>query len=99
MPLRMSEPKAIGAMVVKNRLVRSATFESMASEDGSVTDELVRFYKTLAKGGVGLIITGLAYVQPSGKTGPRQIGIHKDDLIPGLRRIAGTVHEHGNGCR
>jgi 2,4-dienoyl-CoA reductase-like NADH-dependent reductase (Old Yellow Enzyme family) len=95
----MSEPKAIGAMVVKNRLVRSATFEGMASEDSSVTDELVWFYKTLAEGGVGLIITGLTYVQPSGKAYPRQIGIHKDDLIPGLRRIAGTVHEHGNDCR
>ena len=35
----------------------------MASEDGSVTDKLVELYKTLAEGGVGLIITGYAYVQ------------------------------------
>ncbi len=93
------EPEEIGGMVVKNRLVRSATYEGMASEDGSVTGELVELYKTLAEGGVGLIITGYAYVQPSGKPLPRQTGIDRDDLIPGLRKIAETVHEHGNGCK
>jgi len=93
------EPEEIGGMVIKNRLVRSATYEGMASEDGSVTGELVELYKTLAEGGVGLIITGYAYVQPSGKPLPRQTGIDRDDLIPGLRKIAETVHEHGNGCK
>jgi len=93
------EPKEIGGMVIKNRLVRSATHEGMASEDGSVTDELVELYKTLAEGGVGLIITGYAYVQPGGKAVPYQKGIDRDELIPGLRRIAETVHEHGDGCK
>lgn len=93
------EPEEIGGMVVKNRLVRSATYEGMASEDGSVTGELVELYKTLAEGGVGLIITGYAYVQPSGKPLPRQTGIDRDDLIPGWRKIAETVHEHGDGCK
>ncbi len=93
------EPKEIGGMVIKNRLVRSATTEGMASEDGSVTDKLVELYKILAEGGVGLIITGYAYVQPSGKALPRQTGIYRDDLIPGWRKIAETVHEHGDGCK
>ena len=95
----MIEPKEIGGMTIKNRLVRSATYEGMASEDGSVTDELVELYKTLAEGGVGLIITGYTYVQPSGKAMPHQMGIDRDDLIPGLRKIAEAVHEHGDGCR
>ena len=93
------KPKKIGSLVIKNRLVRSATFECMASEDGSVTDELVQFYKKLAEGGVGLIITGLTYVHPSGRSFQDQTGIYKDSLIPGLRRIAKTVHEHGYGCK
>ncbi len=93
------EPKEIGGIRIKNRFVRSATFEGMASEDGNVTDELVELYKVLAEGGVGLIITGYAYVQPSGKAIPRQTGIYGDDLIPGLRKIAETVHEHGDGCK
>jgi 2,4-dienoyl-CoA reductase-like NADH-dependent reductase (Old Yellow Enzyme family) len=93
------EPKEIGGMVIKNRLVRSATYERMASEDGRVTDGLVKLYKTLAKGGVGLIITGHAYVQLSGKGVPQQTGIDRDDLIPRLREIAEAVHKHGDGCK
>ena len=53
MQLLAFEPKEIGGMVVRNRLVRSATYERMASEGGGVTRELVRFYRTLAEGGVG----------------------------------------------
>ena len=93
------EPKEIGRMVIKNRLVRSATYEGMASEDGRVTDELVELYKTLAEGGVGLIITSYTCVQPSGKAMPHQTGIDRDDLIPGLKRIVETVHKHGDGCK
>ena len=93
------QPGKIGGMVVKNRLVRSATGEACAAEDGSVTDELLKLYKALAAGGVGLIIAGYAYVQSSGKCIPTQTGIDKDELIPGLRKITQTVHEHGNGCK
>ncbi len=93
------EPGKIGGMVIKNRLVRSATYERMASEDGSVTDELIKLYKRLALGGVGLIITGYSYVQSSGKCTPNQTGIDKDDLIAGLREITHTIHEYGNGCK
>ena len=59
-----SRPMKIGNLQIKNRFVRSATYEKRAAEDGSVTDELVQFYRTLAEGGTGLIITGFAYIQP-----------------------------------
>jgi 2,4-dienoyl-CoA reductase-like NADH-dependent reductase (Old Yellow Enzyme family) len=97
--LKVFEPKEIGGTQIENRLVRSATFEGMASEDGSITDQIVKLYKTLAEGGVGLIITGLTYVQPSGKNYPHQTGIYKDDLIPRLKKITETVHEQGDGCK
>ena len=97
--LLINEPKEIGNILIKNRLVRSATFERMASEDGSVNNELVEFYKVLAKGGVGLIVTGLSYVHASGHGYYNQIGIDRDDLIPGLKRISDTIHENGDGCK
>ncbi|MFX1283178.1 MAG: NADH:flavin oxidoreductase [Promethearchaeota archaeon] len=95
-----SSAHKIGSLVIKNRLVRSATYECMATvEDGSVTQELIYLYKTLAEGGVGLIITGLTYVHPSGRSYHNQTAIDNDSLIPGLRKIAETVHEYGDGCR
>jgi len=94
-----SKPKKIGPIEIKNRFVRSATFEGMATEDGYVTDQHIELYKTLAKGGVGLIITGYAYVQESGKAFEKQTGVSRDDYIPGLSRIAETVHKNGDNCK
>ena len=97
--IKCSEPKEIDNLVIKNRFVRSATYMRRASEDGSVTDELIDLYKTLAEGGVGLIITGIAYVQSNGQAFPNQLAIDRDDLIPGLKKLAEKIHEHGDGCK
>jgi 2,4-dienoyl-CoA reductase-like NADH-dependent reductase (Old Yellow Enzyme family) len=67
----------------------------MATPDGAVTPRLVDTMATLAKGGVGLIISGHAYVRPAGQAGPNQLGAYKDDLIPGLRQMAAAAHDHG----
>jgi 2,4-dienoyl-CoA reductase-like NADH-dependent reductase (Old Yellow Enzyme family) len=47
----------------------------------------------LAAGGVGLIITGHAYVHRDGQHSPWQLGICKDELIPGLQALTAAVHE------
>ena len=94
-----SKPKKIGSIEIKNRFVRSATFEGMATEDGYVTDKLLKLYKELAEGGVGLIITGFAFVQESGNGIGKQTGVSRDDYIPGLSKIAETVHKFGDNCK
>lgn len=94
-----SKPKKIGSIEIKNRFVRSATFEGMATEDGYVTDKHIKLYKELAEGGVGLIITGYAYIQESGKAFDKQSGVSRDDFIPGLSRIAEIVHKNGDDCK
>ena len=60
---------AIGGLVLKNRMVRAATSETMATADGAATDALVKLYSDLARGGAGLIITGHIYVEPRGHFG------------------------------
>ncbi len=94
-----SEPKEIGTILIKNRFVRSATYERRAAKDGSVTDELLQFYKALAEGGVGLINTSFSYIQPIGQAFPNQIAINNDNLVPGLRKLAEIIHENGDGCK
>lgn len=86
-------PIDIDGIQLKNRLMRSATYEHMATEEGKVTDRIIRFYTRLAKGGVGMIVLGYAYVQENGHSVPFQIGIFSDDHIPGLKRLADEVHK------
>ena len=94
-----AEPKKIGKLEIKNRFVRSATHEGLATGDGEITDKLVDFYKTLSEGGSGLIITSYAFIQQSGRATDKQIGVYKDDFIPGLQKIADIIHKHGEGCK
>jgi 2,4-dienoyl-CoA reductase-like NADH-dependent reductase (Old Yellow Enzyme family) len=91
-------PGQIGGVELKNRLVRSATFENAASQNGEVTDVLLEMYRDLAKGGVGLIITGIFGVYPKA-IGPHMVRADDDSFIPGLARIPRAVHDLGLDCR
>ena len=89
------EPTEINGMKLSNRFVRSATWEGMAAEDGACTPKLVALMAGLAQGGVGLIISSHAYVLQDGQATPWQLGIYKDELIPGLQDMTAAVHENG----
>ncbi|MHA1414004.1 MAG: NADH:flavin oxidoreductase [Promethearchaeota archaeon] len=90
------KPGKIGTVLLENRIIRSATWSSRASEDGRVTDDLIKFYEHLAKGGVGLIITGYIAVDPSGAATPRMMCLFDDSYNQGQRRLVKAVHEHGS---
>lgn len=92
---KLFEGSVINGMQLANRFVRSATWEGMATEDGAVTPKLIETMTALAAGGVGLIISSHAYVSPEGQATPWQIGIYKDELIPGLQQMASAIHACG----
>lgn len=85
-------PFAIGRLKLRNRFVRSATWDGTADESGFVTERSVAIYRKLAASGIGLIITGYAFVSENGKAPHRQYGAHSNDMIPSLRRIVEAVH-------
>jgi len=87
---------SLGCMSLKNRFVRSATWEGMAAEDGSCTDELVEVIRQLAKGEVGLIISSHAYVSPEGQAGVRQVAAYDDRFVGGLRQMAEAARDGGS---
>ena len=89
------EPGSIGALEIRNRFVRPATSETMASETGDVTPELVAFYETMARNEVGLLITGHLYVHPRGQYGPLQMGVFDDSKIKGLSELAAASRRYG----
>ena len=84
-------PLRIGGIEIVNRFVRSATHDYLSDDDGFVQDTQVDLYSKLAEGEVGLIITGHAHVQPSGKASPRQMAVYDDRFVEGLSRIPEAV--------
>ena len=95
MSIDLLRPFDIGKLEIRNRFVRSATWDATADSSGAVTDNSVALYRELGRGGVGLIVTGFAFVSLSGQTVSGQYGAHTDDMIPGLRRLVQAAHEGG----
>jgi 2,4-dienoyl-CoA reductase-like NADH-dependent reductase (Old Yellow Enzyme family) len=89
-------PIRIGNLELPGRFVKSATTETLCTDDGFVTDELIEYYERIAQGGTPLLITGNAYFSLYSKAAPRQLAADDDDKIPGLRRLTDAVHPHGS---
>lgn len=85
----------MGVLTVKNRLVRSATYEGMCDKEGFPTADYISLYKTLAAKGCGTAITGCSYICQQGKTiHSRQARIDCDDMIAAFKPVTDAVHEY-----
>ncbi|WP_262408084.1 NAD(P)/FAD-dependent oxidoreductase [Sphingopyxis sp. OPL5] len=89
-------PGRINGMELRNRIFFSPMGSNLAEVDGTVGDALRTYYVERAKGGAGLVTMGSVSVGfPEGASNWRQEAISDDRFIPGLKRLADEVHEHG----
>ena len=89
-------PGKIGNIQIKNKIIRSATWVARATEDGYITDDLIKYYSKLAEGGVGLIISGYIAVDLEGAATPRMTRLYNDSYIPGQKRFVSAIHEYSD---
>lgn len=89
-------PGKIGNVKIKNRIVRSATYTRSATDDGYVTDELIKYHTDLAEGEIGLIITGIVSIDEEGKAGRGQACLYDDSYIEGQKKLVNAVHEYSD---
>ena len=89
------EEVRINNLKLKNRFVRSATWDGLAGPGGRATPEMTNLLCDLARGGVGLIISGHAYIRPEGIASPNQLGLHEDGLVPDLAEMVQEIHRAG----
>ncbi|KUO70399.1 MAG: NADH:flavin oxidoreductase [Desulfosporosinus sp. BRH_c37] len=92
--MNLFESATLGAYQLKNRIIRSGTFEGMADYQGHPLPEYRQLYSKLASGGVGGIITGFAYISPEGKAmQPGQVGIDRQEMVEYFLPITDEVHQ------
>lgn len=84
----------LAGMRLKNRFIRSATFERLADKNGHMTKRLYGIYGDLAKGGVGTIITGLTSVSDLENVYHGQAGIYDNTFIDEYQDLTGMVHRY-----
>ena len=94
MTISAFEPATLAGIKLKNRIIRSATYEGMADEKGFPAEKLKNLYINLAKGDVGAIITGYAATQADGKVSNAMVMVDHDDKINVFKEITDAVHEY-----
>ena len=97
MDKKVFEPIEIKGMKLKNR-IGFAPILAQGETDGSVGDNLTRWFEQRARGGTGLIMTGA--VSPSAAypglfPGRADICLYDDKYIPGFARLAEVIHSYG----
>ncbi len=80
---------------LKNRLLMAPMTTCTGYFDGTVTSELVEYYRARS-GSIGTIIVECCFVDDLGLAFPGAIGIDNDEKIAGLAKIAEAIKSKGS---
>ena len=89
------EPIRVGKMVLKNRIIVPAMARYLC-EDGFATEDYIRYYEAMAKGGVAMVTVGIMPIDlgwPSTMTSQPCLG--DDKYIPQLQKAVTAMHAAG----
>lgn len=89
-------PVRIHTLELKNRIVMASMLTNYASPNGEVTDKMLAYYTERAKGGCGLVMLEAAYVERAGNSYRLGFGADTDQILPGLKRLAQSIHAAGS---
>jgi len=92
----------IAGLTISNRLVRSATWDPSILTSRHMSEEVLKLYKDLARGGVGAVITGGLPVYRERfpeEDSDRPVFLYSDLRVNGLEKMAETVHRVRPDCK
>ncbi|MEI6113648.1 MAG: NADH:flavin oxidoreductase [Burkholderiales bacterium] len=93
---KLFTPVTLGPITLPNRFVVAPMTTNFANPDGSVSDSVHDYLVARARGGFALVITENIGVHPSGRVMPRMLMGHDDSMLPGLKRLAASIHAAGS---
>jgi 2,4-dienoyl-CoA reductase-like NADH-dependent reductase (Old Yellow Enzyme family) len=91
---RLFDPFTLRGVTFRNRIGVSPMCQ-YSSQDGFASDWHLVHLGSRAVGGAGLVIAEATAVTPEGRISPRDLGIWRDEHVPGLARVAAFLEEHG----
>jgi 2,4-dienoyl-CoA reductase-like NADH-dependent reductase (Old Yellow Enzyme family) len=93
---KLFSPVRIGRLEIKNRVAMTAMGVNLEAAGGGVNDDVIAFYEARARGGIGLIVSGVCRVMDGpGAGAPCQLAARNWSDLQGLARLADAVHKYG----
>ncbi|MBR4093794.1 MAG: NADH:flavin oxidoreductase [Bacteroidales bacterium] len=86
-------PGKLGPLTIRNRTIRSAAFENMATGNNP-SAMLLDYHRSVAAGGVGMTTLAYASIAQSGLSFEDQLWL-RPEVVPGLREITDAIHKEG----
>lgn len=93
MPPSIFEPAQLGSLRLRNRIIKTATYEGM-TPGGIPSPALIDHHTTLAQGGVGMTTVAYCAVSPNGRTFCEQLYM-REAIVPQLAALTRSVHDSG----
>ncbi len=84
-------PTTLGRLTLKNRFIRSATWDGMGFNDGSFSPAQVELFRNLSLGGAGLLTSGFIAITPQGRRNREQNMLCENQHVQSLRKIVEVV--------
>ena len=82
---KLFSPITLREVIFPNRIQRTSMVTGLTTEDGRVTEDLIRRYQREAKGGVGALVVEAAVIIPS--KSPYNLRISSDEFVPGIAEM------------
>lgn len=94
---KLFTPLNLGKAVLRNRIIMPAMLTGLAHPDGTVSEELLAYYRERAFGGAGMVIVESTSIEiPGRERYLRQLAIGSETFLPGLSELARTIHSGGS---
>jgi 2-enoate reductase len=99
--MKLFQPKNIGKLTIKNRIVMAPmAIGGLVEPDGRFSEQAIAYYRERARGGTGLIISGLSTVDSIIEANllngwsafPR---LDSGAYVPRLSKLADAIHDYG----
>ena len=87
-------PLTIRGLTLRNRIVLSPML-TYSAVNGYTNDTHLAHLAKFAVGGAGLVFVESTKIDPRGCSTPRDLGLWKDEFVPGMRRIVDLVKSYG----
>ena len=88
---KLFSPITMRGVTFPNRIQRTSMVSGLSTEDGSVTEDLIKRYQREVKGGAGAIVVEAAVIIPS--KSPYNLRMSDDRYLPGLTELVKVMRE------
>lgn len=89
-------PGRIGTLELPNRVIMAPMGTEMGTHDGLFTEQEIAYYTERARGGTGLVMTGISAVSQDYEViNPGLCRVDTDASLPGLTALAASIHAVG----